>query len=105
LAHIIKYFLEIFLYLRPHFSVVDTKIIIPLLALSILGLFLIGSGMTGMVISESCCLGTGCSPENLCDVAKPHLEFPSTTSSRDTYLGVGMLILSVSLFIVLNRSP
>jgi hypothetical protein len=83
---------------------VDTKIIVPLLGLSILGLFLLGSGMTGMIISESCCIGTGCSPENLCDVAKPHLELPGTINSHNTYIGIGIIMLSISLFAVLNRS-
>ena len=83
----------------------DTKTIIPLLALTILGLFLIGSGMTGMIISESCCMGTGCSPENLCDLAKPHLELPATANSKGTYIGIGIILLSISLFIAVNKSP
>jgi hypothetical protein len=83
----------------------DKRLIIPLVGLSLLGLFLLGSGITGMVISESCCLGTACRAETMCDFAKPNLESPAGGASPDAFLGLGLILLSVGLFAVLNRSP
>ena len=83
----------------------DRKLIIPLAALTLLGLFLLGNGITGMVVSESCCVGTGCSQENLCDVARPNLELPTGQEPLNVYLGLGAVIVSVALFVFLNRSP
>jgi hypothetical protein len=48
------------------------------------------------IISESCCLGDGCSPENMCDVANPHLEMPSPSEKYERILRLGMIFLSMS---------
>jgi len=65
----------------------DIKLILPLVLLTMAGMFLLGSGITGFIISESCCLGDGCSPENMCDVANPHLEMPSPSENMNAYFG------------------
>jgi hypothetical protein len=47
--------------------------------LLLIGAFLLGTGITGKVISQSCCFGPECPAEYLCDAAEPHLEEPSPT--------------------------
>lgn len=45
--------------------------------LIIASVFLIGGGITGRVISQSCCFPPNCEPENVCDAAKSsYLESP-----------------------------
>ena len=34
------------------------------------GLFFVGQGITGLVISQSCCFAPNCTPEDVCDAAK-----------------------------------
>jgi uncharacterized membrane protein YphA (DoxX/SURF4 family) len=46
----------------------DKKAVL-LAAIFLLGLVFLGRGITGMVVSESCCFPPNCAPENMCDVA------------------------------------
>jgi len=48
-----------------------SKLIIPLVTLFI-GFLLIGGGITGNVVSQSCCFPPDCEPENICDSAEAH---------------------------------
>lgn len=82
----------------------DNRLMFSLAGLTLLGLFLLGSGITGMVISGSCCQGNGCNAENMCRSASPNLESPGNVSP-DAIFGAGLIVLSVGLFAVLNRSP
>ncbi len=69
----------------------------------ITGLYFLGQGITGKVISQSCCFPPNCPAENICDVANPSLEYPSSStggfsnldnmkSSSFIFLGFGLLI-------------
>jgi len=70
--------------------------------MTIAAIFFLGSGLTGYVFSETCCMGPSCSPENLCDVAKPHLEQPSAIGGNtNIYIGM-IIIIAMGLFLVLT---
>ncbi len=49
------------------------KIIIVLIIISLAGIYLLGKGITGLVISESCCFGEDCIEENKCVVEMPSI--------------------------------
>lgn len=73
-----------------------------LLALFILfGIFLLRGGIIGLVISESCCFGPECAPENMCPV-EPSLERPALLSAKDNNAlsVVGLLITVISVLMV-----
>nr|MCK4929978.1 hypothetical protein [Nanoarchaeota archaeon] len=73
-----------------------------LLALFILfGIFLLRGGITGFVISESCCFGPECAPENMCPV-EPSLQRPAMLSSEDNNAlsVVGLLIIVISVLMI-----
>ncbi|MBN1377242.1 hypothetical protein JW949_02815 [Candidatus Woesearchaeota archaeon] len=56
------------------------KIIIVLIVLSLAGICILGKGITGLVISESCCFGEECREENKCVV-----EMPSIITGMEDY--------------------
>jgi hypothetical protein len=61
---------------------------------AIIGIALIGKGLTGMVISESCCFPPNCSEERMCDAAQPYLESPKGT------LDTNMLLFGITFIAV-----
>ncbi|MGM5481337.1 MAG: hypothetical protein ACQESE_02910 [Nanobdellota archaeon] len=70
------------------------KVVLAISFLGLLGLFFLGSGITGMVTSQTCCNGPDCDPEYRCDYAKqPDTETPSTTGSLAA-LGLLMIIIA-----------
>ncbi|MFH1590222.1 MAG: hypothetical protein ABIB43_06665 [archaeon] len=54
----------------------DNIYIAPIVILVLAGLYFLGSGITGEVISQSCCFPPDCEPTNLCEAARPFLETP-----------------------------
>ena len=73
-----------------------------LLALfALFGVFLLRGGIIGLVVSESCCFGPGCAPENMC-LVEPNLERPAMLSSEDNNAlsVVGLLIIVISALMV-----
>ena len=69
--------------------------------LLVLGLFLTGSGITGMIVSQSCCSGPDCDPEYLCEYAKePSTETPDSSTMLTT---TGILAIAVAGMIYLNH--
>lgn len=69
------------------------------LGAALIGMIMIGSSMTGYVVSESCCFPPNCAQENLCRVA--NLEHPAVneTINRDAQIPlVGFVLLASSLF-------
>lgn len=66
------------------------------------GLLFLGSGITGLVISETCCTGSLCSAENLCD----ELQEPTVVNPAHTAVLVGglLLFLALALYISLQVS-
>jgi len=65
------------------------KIII-IVCLALIGLFLLEVGITGFVVSESCCYGEGCNPENLCSVFK---EQPKSFDNDIKIALIGLVVL------------
>jgi hypothetical protein len=65
--------------------------------IAVVGIYFLGSGLTGFVISQSCCMGEACAPENLCDAAKPIIEQPLhiTESFTNLLIGAGVLGLLI----------
>jgi hypothetical protein len=73
----------------------QNKILIPILLLAVFSIFLIGKGITGLVVSESCCFPPDCAPENICDQARNEMPSPHTfeIASGITML-IGVIFLS-----------
>ena len=67
----------------------------------VMGLYLLDVGITGLVVSETCCFPPDCPEENRCDVVNPEVEqasllykFPITT-----LVGIGLVLTA---FLVLK---
>jgi len=73
---------------------------------ALFGIFLLRGGITGNVISESCCFGPDCAPENLCPTTGASLEKPATLNYEDNTAlsGVGLLIIVISASMVYGYS-
>ena len=69
--------------------------------LALLGVFLIRGGITGYVISQSCCFGPDCASEDLCPTSAT-IENPAFLSAEDSNAlsVVGMLIAVVSVMMI-----
>ncbi|HIH24151.1 TPA: hypothetical protein HA251_03900 [Candidatus Woesearchaeota archaeon] len=53
------------------------KIMLVAIALTAcMGVYLFGDGITGLMVAESCCFGSDCPVDRLCDAAEPHIESP-----------------------------
>ncbi len=77
--------------------------------LIIASIFLIGGGITGKVVSESCCFPPNCAEENICDAAKlQYLESPSGVPEKNegvflSVLGFFVLVGTIFLLYVQHR--
>ena len=74
-----------------------------LLALfAVFGVFLLRGGMTGYVISESCCFGPDCAPENQCPTTGASLESPAYIGMEDSSAlsFVGFLVVALSIVMI-----
>ncbi|MBW2990539.1 hypothetical protein KY348_02420 [Candidatus Woesearchaeota archaeon] len=70
---------------------------------AIFGVFLLRGGITGSVISQSCCFGDECAPEDQCPIASAAtLEKPAYMSSEDSNALslVGVLITVISILMM-----
>jgi len=56
----------------------NNKLVIPLIILALIGLYFIGSNITGYVISQSCCYPPDCEPENMCDFTEQHQKYSAS---------------------------
>jgi hypothetical protein len=65
-----------------------------------IGALLLGGGLTGNVISQSCCFGDACPAEQLCDAASPSVEGP-TLVGANMALGAFLVLLG-ALFLALD---
>jgi hypothetical protein len=79
------------------------RVVLLLSLLAVVGVFLLGSGITSMVISQSCCFPPDCPAEYLCDSAQPILESPMTPARIGSTAGVILLAISVFTYFVLSR--
>ena len=71
----------------------NVKVIIPLVVILFLcvGLFFLGKGITGTVVSQSCCFGPDCAPEYMCDA--------ESYSNSAGFLGFGAILILVSILV------
>ena len=70
---------------------------------ALFGVFLLRGGITGNVISESCCFGPECAPENQCPTSTAAtLERPAFLSEEDNNAlsVVGLLVTVVSMTMI-----
>jgi hypothetical protein len=77
----------------------NKTIIFMFVVFAMMGLFLIGNSITGLIVSQSCCTGHSCSDEYMCDFAKPKDEI----SNINFGLGSVVLVGAVSLYIFTHR--
>jgi len=78
------------------------KVIFPLLILALLGLFFLGEGITGWVVSKSCCFPPDCPEEDLCPSVQPNLS-PDNLNIQGIYLGGIMLVLAIVGYLILHH--
>jgi Na+/H+ antiporter NhaC len=76
--------------------------IIPVILIAILGLFFLGKGITGLVVSQSCCFETGanCAQENKCVIESPMQIYHSQAT---VYFGMMLVLVSALAYLFLNR--
>ena len=70
------------------------------------GFFLLRGGITGNVISQSCCFPPNCAPENVCTAIGASIEKPAYMSPDDNTAlsAVGLLLLVISTSMVFGYS-
>ena len=81
----------------------NSKILISLLVvLALAGLFFLGKGITGLVVSQSCCFETGanCAAENKCVIESPAEIYQNQAS---VYLGAMLILVSALVYLILHH--
>lgn len=73
----------------------DKKIIL-LAAIFVLGLVFLGRGITGMVVSQSCCFPPNCDKENACEAAAENATF-STPLFNTFFILLGIVTIGVGI--------
>ncbi len=74
----------------------NKKIILAVL-LIILGIYFFGKGITGLVISQSCCFGSDCEQENLCEAATETFSTP-WASYFFIIFGIGLIAVAIGSY-------
>lgn len=69
---------------------------------ALFGFFLLRGGITGNVISQSCCFPPSCAPENVCIATGASIERPAymPTEDNNALSAVGLLLLVISTAMV-----
>jgi hypothetical protein len=69
---------------------------------ALFGFFLLRGGITGSVISQSCCFPPNCTPENVCTATGASIEKPAymPTEDNNALSAVGLLLLIISAAMV-----
>jgi len=76
------------------------RYVVPAVFVVIIGVLLLGRGLTGMVISQSCCFPPDCPAEYLCDAAEPHVEQPLSVTALNTGLGTLLLLSALGYYLL-----
>lgn len=74
------------------------KTIIITILIAILGVYFIGKGITGLVVSQSCCFPPDCDDENVCDAAKETFKTP-IGSYLFLIFGSTLIAISIGAFV------
>lgn len=82
---------------------IDEKIIVGLILFGFLGLLFIVNGITGLVVSQSCCFPPDCTQENICDAARPQFESPANQDSI-IFLGITLSLGSIIGYKILYKN-
>ena len=75
------------------------KFLIPLLMLALAGIFFLNAGMSGLVIGETCCSGSDCVAENICDFQKE-----KAAQQEGLSFAITLLFISVMTYVILHHS-
>ena len=83
----------------------NNKLVIPLIILALIGLYFIGSNITGYVISQSCCYPPDCEPENMCDFTEQHQKYSASLdiANYTVYIGEILIFVSILTYILMYR--
>ncbi|OIO62432.1 hypothetical protein COY26_01500 [Candidatus Woesearchaeota archaeon CG_4_10_14_0_2_um_filter_33_10] len=83
----------------------NNKLVIPLIILALIGLYFIGSNITGYVISQSCCYPPDCEPENMCDFTEQHQKYSASLdiANHTVYIGEILILVSILTYILMYR--
>jgi len=80
----------------------DKKILF-LSFLFIIGFYFLGRGLTGMVVSQSCCFPPECDAENMCEAARDDIKF--TTPVLNTFFIIfGVAIAGIGVIQTFKHS-
>lgn len=79
-----------------------SKLIIPLVTL-LIGFFLIGGGITGNVVSQTCCYPPDCEPENICDFTESNQRYSASLNIANyaVYIGEILVLASILIYVVM----
>jgi hypothetical protein len=80
------------------------KTLIIIILIAILGVYFLGKGITGLVVSESCCFPPDCDDANLCDAATETFETP-WASYFFLIFGAGLIAISIGAFLWPKHVP
>ncbi len=73
-------------------ELMNHKIFLPTLLIFLLGAFLLGTGITGMIVSETCCFPPNCLEENICDVSRAVNTVPQN-NPNNYFLSLGAFLM------------
>lgn len=80
------------------------KTLIIIILIAILGVYFLGKGITGLVVSQSCCFPPDCDEANLCDAATETFTTP-WGSYFFLIFGAGLIAISIGAFIWPKHMP
>jgi hypothetical protein len=78
----------------------DKKILIGIV-IALLGFYFLGTGITGFVVSQSCCFPPDCEQENLCSVSENNNITKGSLWPVFTLLGT--LLMFAAFLVVIKR--
>jgi len=72
------------------------KTMVFLAVIFLLGLVFLGRGITGMVVSQSCCFPPNCDKENICEAAAEDVKF-NTPIFNTFFILLGIVTIGVGV--------
>ncbi len=81
----------------------NNKLVLPMIILVMIGLYFIGDNITGYVVSQNCCYGEDCEPENMCDFTEQHQKYSASLkiANYTMYIGEILVLASILIYIVI----
>lgn len=70
-----------------------------ILGIFLLGVLLMSEGITGMVVSESCCLGQDC-PASACESSQPANYGPAVESPDEVRFYIGVILICLVVIVL-----